>query len=103
VLCIIVGRPLQERTTTRRLGPSVTLYLLRVTSVSRPNLEQSSKLRESFRAASREIWEPSLGYWKSDDGSVMLSSATNRTFPASGETPKLQAGLWAPNLTDPRR
>ena len=32
---------------------------------------------------------------------TQLSAATKTTFPASGKTPELKAGLWAPNLTDP--
>ncbi len=33
--------------------------------------------------------------------SQQLAAAVKTTFPSSGETPKLQPGLWAPNLTEP--
>lgn len=33
--------------------------------------------------------------------SRQLREAVKETFPASGQTPELQPGLWAPNLTDP--
>lgn len=33
--------------------------------------------------------------------SRQLREAVKETYPASGETPQLRAGLWAPNLTDP--
>ena len=33
--------------------------------------------------------------------SRQLREAVKGTFPASGETPQLQEGVWAPNLTDP--
>ncbi len=33
--------------------------------------------------------------------SRQLREATKLTFPASGQTPEIQQGLWAPNLTDP--
>jgi len=33
--------------------------------------------------------------------SAQLRSAVGKTFPASGQTPELREGLWAPNLTDP--
>ncbi len=33
--------------------------------------------------------------------SEQLREAAKGTFPASGQTPELLPGLWAPNLTDP--
>jgi iduronate 2-sulfatase len=33
--------------------------------------------------------------------SQQLASAVKTTFPPSGETPTIQPGLWAPNLTEP--
>ena len=33
--------------------------------------------------------------------SKQLHAAVKATFPASGQTPPIQPGLWAPNLTDP--
>ena len=33
--------------------------------------------------------------------SQQLRTAAKSTFPASGETPKIQSGVWAPNLTNP--
>lgn len=33
--------------------------------------------------------------------STQLHAAVETTFPASGQTPQLRDGLWAPNLTDP--
>ncbi|MFH1922613.1 MAG: hypothetical protein ABIP48_22345 [Planctomycetota bacterium] len=33
--------------------------------------------------------------------SEQLREAVQETFPASGQTPELQPGLWAPNLTHP--
>lgn len=33
--------------------------------------------------------------------SIQLRAAAKGTFPENGQTPPLQAGLWAPNLTDP--
>jgi iduronate 2-sulfatase len=33
--------------------------------------------------------------------SAQLKVAVRSTFPASGETPQIQPGLWAPNLTEP--
>jgi uncharacterized membrane protein (DUF106 family) len=38
-----------------------------------------------------------LAMWKA----VYVVLRNHSAFPASGETPKLQPGLWAPNLTDP--
>jgi len=35
------------------------------------------------------------------DLSAQLKVAVKTTFPPSGETPKLQPGLWSPNLTEP--
>jgi iduronate 2-sulfatase len=35
------------------------------------------------------------------DLSAQLKLAIKTTFPPSGETPKIQPGLWAPNLTEP--
>lgn len=36
-----------------------------------------------------------------EDLSQQLRVAAKTTFPPSGQTPELQPGLWAPNLTDP--
>jgi iduronate 2-sulfatase len=36
-----------------------------------------------------------------DELSKKLAAAVKTTFPASGETPELKQGLWAPNLTEP--
>jgi iduronate 2-sulfatase len=33
--------------------------------------------------------------------SLQLRAAVKSTFPPSGKTPEIQAGLWAPNLTEP--
>jgi iduronate 2-sulfatase len=33
--------------------------------------------------------------------SQQVRAAVKQTFPASGRTPEIQAGLWAPNLTEP--
>jgi iduronate 2-sulfatase len=33
--------------------------------------------------------------------SAQLRNAVKQTFPASGKTPEIREGLWAPNLTDP--
>ena len=33
--------------------------------------------------------------------SQQIRAAAKSTFPASGETPKIQPGVWAPNLTNP--
>ena len=33
--------------------------------------------------------------------SQQLQAAAKATFPSSGQTPPIQPGLWAPNLTDP--
>jgi iduronate 2-sulfatase len=36
-----------------------------------------------------------------EDLSKQLAAAVKKTFPPSGETPKLKEATWAPNLTDP--
>ena len=33
--------------------------------------------------------------------SARLREAVKGTFPASGNTPEIREGMWAPNLTDP--
>jgi iduronate 2-sulfatase len=35
------------------------------------------------------------------DLSAQLRAAAKTTFPPDGQTPPIQTGLWAPNLTDP--
>ncbi len=102
------GGPLRAAVTTNvsSEGPRFFGYSLRTPRWRYTEWDEGRKGRELYDhdADPRELTNlaDNIAHAKTVAGlSQQLRAAAKTTFPPSGQTPEIQPGLWAPNLTEP--